>query len=172
MQRLLRPRLYVSSLLEINLEKLKREGIKGFIIDLDNTLTPWAENMVAPEIKKWVSLLGAQGLKACLFSNNEKKGREEVVALLGIPGIFSARKPRRRAFYQALALLKTAPWETAVIGDQLFTDILGGNRLGLYTILVPPLSKREFIGTKFMRGLERLVWPFVMGKGRVFGRGD
>jgi len=74
-----------------------------------------------------------------------------------VPFIARARKPRRRSFRRAMELMGTKPETTAVIGDQLFTDMLGGNRLGLFTILVTPISKEEFIGTRFMRFLEKLI---------------
>lgn len=164
--KLLRPRACAGSLFEITPASLKQRGIRGVILDLDNTLTPWAEKEVSPQAQVWVESLREAGLRVCLFSNNRKERGEALAKSLGLLCIFSARKPRKRAFRQALALLGTSPEETAVIGDQIFTDMLGGNRAGLYTILVPPLSKREFIGTRFMRLLEKIVWPFVVGDGR------
>ena len=89
-------------------------------------------------------------------SNNKKVRVSNFGRILGVPAI-SARKPRRRAFREAMRIMNTRPETTAVIGDQIFTDVLGGNRLGLYTILVVPLSKQEFIGTRCMRHLERVV---------------
>ena len=87
--------------------------------------------------------------------------------VLDVPAISKARKPSRRAFRQALATLGTTEKETAVVGDQLFTDVLGGNRLGLYTVLVMPLSKREFFGTKAIRSLERIVLRRLIRRGLV-----
>jgi HAD superfamily phosphatase (TIGR01668 family) len=70
-------------------------------------------------------------------------------------------KPRRRAFRRALHIMELTSQETAVIGDQIFTDVLGGNRLGLYTILVTPISEKEFIWTRLMRKLERFVLNYL-----------
>ena len=93
----------------------------------------------------------------CLVSNNKKDRVSNFGRILGVPALSKARKPRRRAFREAMRIMNTRPETTAVIGDQIFTDVLGGNRLGLYTILVVPLSKQEFIGTRCMRHLERVV---------------
>ncbi len=81
----------------------------------------------------------------------------EIAKLIGIPAVYKAGKPRKRAYRKAMAMLSTTPHETMMVGDQIFTDVLGGNRLGLYTILVKPIHQQEFIGTKVMRILERLV---------------
>jgi HAD superfamily phosphatase (TIGR01668 family) len=76
---------------------------------------------------------------------------------LKLPAVYNAAKPSRAAFRRALGFLGTAPEHTAVIGDQIFTDILGGNRMGLFTVLVVPMSTKEFIWTKFVRQVEKLI---------------
>ncbi|NMB13465.1 MAG: HAD hydrolase-like protein, partial [Firmicutes bacterium] len=86
---------------------------------------------------------------------------------LQIPAIAGAIKPRKKPFRQALALLGTAPGETIVIGDQLFTDILGGNRMDLYTILIDPVDMEELAATKVMRKLERRVIRRLSRKGYI-----
>ena len=157
---LFRPTIQATSLDRIPVEKLVRAGIRGLIIDLDNTMTPWNNLEVGPRVTAWFAKVKAAGLNACVVSNNKRRQRVAVVAEgLGIPFVFRATKPRRRAFLQAMAIMGTGKADTAVIGDQLFTDILGGNRLGLYTILVTPMSDREFVGTRILRQMERaLVW--------------
>ncbi|MDA8228395.1 MAG: YqeG family HAD IIIA-type phosphatase [Desulfitobacterium hafniense] len=157
---LFRPSFQAKSLDCIPVNKLVTDGIKGLIIDLDNTMTPWNDLEVGPKVSRWFQDVQAAGIKVCIVSNNKHKKRVAVVAEhLGIPFVFRATKPRRRAFRSGMEILGTGLSDTAVIGDQLFTDILGGNRLGLYTILVLPISDREFIGTKFLRQMEKvLVW--------------
>ena len=155
-----RPTLQAPSLDLISVEQLTRDGIKGLIIDLDNTMTPWNDIEVGPKVAEWFIRVKAAGICACVVSNNSKRQRVAVVAeRLDIPFVFGATKPRRRAFRSGMELLGTGQKDTAVIGDQLFTDILGGNRLGLYTILVTPINDHEFIGTRVMRRMEKvLVW--------------
>jgi HAD superfamily phosphatase (TIGR01668 family) len=82
---------------------------------------------------------------------------EKVAEVLEIPFISRAVKPRRSAFLRAVSLLSVKPHEAVVIGDQIFTDIMGGNRAGLFTILVEPIARREFFGTKISRLMEYFV---------------
>ena len=160
MLELFSPTLQAKSLDSISIERLSREGIRGFIIDLDNTMTPWNDLEVGPRVARWFTKLQAAGIQSCVVSNNKHRRRVAVVAeKLGIPFVFRATKPRGRAFRAGMSILGTGTKDTAVIGDQLFTDILGGNRLGLYTILVLPISDHEFMGTRFLRQMEKLlVW--------------
>ncbi|ABI67857.1 YqeG family HAD IIIA-type phosphatase [Syntrophomonas wolfei] len=151
------PQIYVKSLLDIPLDKLREIKINTFILDLDNTITEWNRREVRQEIAEWFENIKGQGFKACILSNNGEQRVLAVARSLGIPYLHRAQKPRRRAFFQALSLMESQAAETAVIGDQIFTDVLGGNRAGLFTILVVPLDKREFPGTKISRCLEYFV---------------
>ncbi|MFZ5688122.1 MAG: YqeG family HAD IIIA-type phosphatase [Bacillota bacterium] len=158
---LLKPAMYVNSVSLIPVKQLQDKGISGLIIDLDNTITEWAGEVVNPEIEQWIANLPQHNIKTCIVSNNRRRRVCRVAEQLGIRCVFNAGKPRRKAFRQAMDLLGTSPEETAVIGDQIFTDILGGNRLGLLTILVVPISSKEFIGTQFVRKLERMVLRYL-----------
>ncbi|NLG86176.1 MAG: YqeG family HAD IIIA-type phosphatase [Firmicutes bacterium] len=164
---LLCPHLYLSSVFDLPIDQLKEKGICGLIFDLDNTLLNWNMYEVTPEAKALFARLQEAGFRSCLVSNNKRDRVEAVAKVLGLPAISKARKPRRKAFRQAMLTMGTTKEETAVIGDQLFTDVLGGNRLELYTILVVPLSNAEFIGTKVMRSLERFVLARLIQRGLV-----
>ena len=153
----LRPRSTVKSLDNISPKQLTQLKIAGLIIDLDNTMTPWNDMEVGPKVTRWFKSLAECGIKSCVVSNNSEKRVAAVAKALGIPFIFKASKPRRRSFVRAMEIMGTTHQDTAVIGDQLFTDVLGGNRLGLFTFLVMPISKREWIGTRLMRLLEGVV---------------
>lgn len=153
----LAPDLFVDTLMDIPLEELVKRKTRGMIFDLDNTVTEWNNPEIKSEILEWFSSLQNLGITACLLSNNKGPRVMEAADKLGIPYVAKATKPRRRAFRRAMEVLNTLPEETVVVGDQIFTDILGGNRMGLYTILVSPISKREFIGTRLMRQVERIV---------------
>lgn len=155
--RLFYPDMYVSTLQHINIEELKNKGIKAIIFDLDNTLIPWGSNQLSQETCQWFVDLRRQGFKTCIVSNNSERRVTEMCGILEVPGIHKAAKPLRRHFRRAMQMLDVKPEETAMVGDQVFTDVLGANRLGLYTILVMPMNKHEFIGTKINRQLEKLV---------------
>jgi HAD superfamily phosphatase (TIGR01668 family) len=157
----LAPREYAASLTEIRPKDLLARGIKGAILDLDNTLVPWNSSTLQPEARQWVESALADGLRLCILSNTSRiKRLQAIEAELGIPCI-RGRKPRRCSFREAMLVLKTAPSETAVIGDQIFTDVFGGNRLGLYTILVRRIARKEFLGTYISRLAEALLLRYL-----------
>ncbi|NLO90284.1 MAG: YqeG family HAD IIIA-type phosphatase [Clostridia bacterium] len=155
MKGLLKPDLQVKSIFDIPLRELRKKGINSLIIDLDNTITQWNSLEISQEVFQWFEKIKHSGFKACLVSNNPGERVSLIAKALGIPSIPKAGKPRRKAFRQALKLLNSSLQETAVVGDQIFTDVLGGNRMGLYTVLVDPISSQEFIGTKIMRFFEK-----------------
>lgn len=150
------PNLYVETLPHIDLSRLKDIGIKGIIFDIDNTVTMWGSKDIPSTTRKWLEEVKAHDFRVCLLSNNRRTRIDDISHMLDIP---SARgfKPFGPAFRSALDLLGTSPQETAIVGDQVFTDILGGNRAGLYTVLVQPMSTTEFFTTRFLRKLERIV---------------
>jgi len=157
MPKLLRPDQTVGSIYEIDLRALRERGIRGVIADLDNTLVPWNGTVVDERLQEWLSALREQGLELAIVSNNFHTRVEQVSSRLGVIAVARAVKPRRRAFLSLAIRLGLSPGQVCVIGDQLFTDIMGGKRSGMHTILVTPLDSREFIGTKVMRLLERLL---------------
>lgn len=155
---LFKPDQVFESVVEITPRWLKDRGIEGIIIDLDNTTIPWGEWEFRQDLHEWTKTMHRSGVKLCILSNGRRRRVSILAQKLQVPYIYGRRKPRKSAFLRALSILNTQFHRTAVIGDQLFTDVLGGNRLGLLTILVSPLSENEFIGTKFMRYLEKVVF--------------
>jgi len=157
MKRLLKPNIYLESVFMIDREILKENSIKGIIIDIDNTLVPWGAKNINDKSGKLIEQLRKDGFRICILSNNTKKRVDEFNKDLNLPAVYNAGKPRKSAYKKALELLQTEISNTAVIGDQIFTDVLGGNRVGLFTILVNPISTKEFFGTRLVRILERFV---------------
>ncbi len=159
------PAEVAESISSIDIAKLKRLRISALLIDLDNTLVPWQRYNITPAAVDWLQKARDNGLKVCIVSNTRSTGRLNKLSLqLGVPAK-QAMKPRRKGFNSALELLGAEPSGTAVIGDQIFTDILGGNRLGMYTVLVRPISGREFFGTKISRFFEFLLLRFFGKRG-------
>jgi uncharacterized protein len=151
------PRIHINSPYELDIEVLKSNSIEGIIIDIDNTLVPWSEKYANEKVIELVNMLVGKGFKLCILSNGTKTRVSVFNQDLKLPAVHNAAKPSKAAFRRALKFLGTAPQNTAVIGDQIFTDILGGNRLGLFTILVVPLSSKEFLWTRFVRQIEKLI---------------
>lgn len=165
MYHLFQPRVIVKSLFDINLEELQARKIKGIIFDLDNTIICWDSPSMEPEISEWLRGILQKNYKICLLSNNMTRRVHTIAAAFDVPYVPKAYKPTKTGYRLALAKMQLRPSEVAVVGDQLFTDILGGNRMGLYTIWVSPLSTKEFLGTKITRKLERLTVRVLRAKG-------
>lgn len=157
LMKLLSPQQQLDSIYELDAKGLRSLGIRGIIFDMDNTLVPWNNRAVYPRLASWLARLDKKGFRLCIVSNNSRERGGQLALDLGIPAVWYAVKPRRRAFRKALQILELTAPETAVVGDQIFTDVLGGNRLGLYTILVTPINDKEFIWTRMIRCLERFV---------------
>jgi HAD superfamily phosphatase (TIGR01668 family) len=159
------PKVQAESVLELDLGELRRVGIRGIIFDLDNTLVEWKQDNLSPEVMELITRFKGEGFQMCILSNALENRVEAVAKILDIPYVSRAVKPRKTPFRKALEIMGTTPDETAVVGDQLFTDILGGNRMELYTIWTPPLSSTEFLSTRAVRKLERLVVKRFRKKG-------
>lgn len=165
MYNFLLPKEFVLSVFEITPEKLKRQGIKGIITDLDNTLIEWNRADATDEIKTWMKNLQEAGIQIIIASNNNEERVKRFAEPLGIPYIYRAKKPLGRAYLAALKKLQLEKNEVAMVGDQLLTDIMGANRLNLYTFLVRPVAESDGFVTRFNRFIERRVFNGLKRKG-------
>jgi HAD superfamily phosphatase (TIGR01668 family) len=166
------PKQKVRSIYAIDLEALRTAGIKGIITDLDNTLVKTREQLADEQVVAWFQFLKDEGFKVVIVSNNTRKRVGGFSMPINIPYIHGARKPTSSGFRKALAVLGLSPQETAVIGDQVLTDVLGGNMLGMYTILVEPCSlEGEKFVTRINRSIEKIVVKRMRKKG-IFPRED
>lgn len=150
--------LYIYKSVEsIPYEILKKEKIKAVIFDMDNTLVDYKYEFEG-EIKKWLKEMKEKGIKFCILSNTPRKNKAKSIAeKFDMSYITNASKPRMKGFKKALELLNVDKENIAIIGDQIFTDIWGGNRFGIKTILVDPIDKKEIFVTKMKRPLERYI---------------
>ena len=152
------PKIFVPSVTDIDLAHLKGLGLNTLLLDLDNTLVSWRSKKIADKVQAWLNEAFNLGFKMCIISNCIFRGRVHYFAKkLGIPAIHRGVKPRQLPFKKALQMLEITPEKTAVIGDQMFTDILGGNILGAFTILVKPVDKREYWATIIQRTAEKII---------------
>ncbi|WP_025027616.1 YqeG family HAD IIIA-type phosphatase [Caldalkalibacillus mannanilyticus] len=161
------PDLHVDSIYDIDLEALKKRGVKGIITDLDNTLIEWDRPLATPKLAEWLKKVQEEGFKLMIVSNNNSARVAAFSEPLGLPFIPGARKPFHKAFKEAQKRMNLQPHEVVVIGDQLFTDVLGGNRLDLYTILVVPVAQSDGFLTRFNRRLERIALHFMRKRGMI-----
>nr|WP_285889662.1 YqeG family HAD IIIA-type phosphatase [Neobacillus niacini] len=161
------PDEHVKSILDIHPEDLKKRGVKGIITDLDNTLVEWDRPSATPELVKWFEQIKKNNILVTIVSNNNELRVKEFSDPLQIPFIFRARKPMVRAFNKALSQMGIKKEEAVVIGDQLLTDVLGGNRSGFHTILVVPVAQTDGFFTKFNRFTERRILNWFRRKGMI-----
>ncbi|MGV8082419.1 MAG: YqeG family HAD IIIA-type phosphatase [Coriobacteriia bacterium] len=153
----LAPDFYYRSVRDIDLDELKRRGIETLLVDLDNTLLPRDTNVVPSEIREWAAEVERKGFRICLISNNWHERVFSVAQSLGCELVSKAIKPLPPAFLLGLRRTGSKRRHAAVVGDQLFTDMLGGKLLGMTTVMVLPLSKTDLPHTLFLRKIERRV---------------
>lgn len=151
----LNPDFRFKALEDIDTVFLKGQGISGIVVDLDNTIVAWRKEELPTEIEDWFAKIIAAGIKCVLVSNAGGPRARRMSAKLDIPVIAPARKPLRSGFQKAITMLGMKSDHIACIGDQIFTDVLGGNKVGLTTILVEPVSRQEFVMTKIVRRIEK-----------------
>ncbi len=162
---LLVPDQYVERVQQIDLEGLLENGIRALICDLDNTLVAWGSEEITENTRSWLKEVHSKGFEVMIVSNALSGRVNHLAEQLDLPAIPRANKPRRRGYRRALDMLGVCPDETAVIGDQLFTDVVGGNRLGMKTILVIPLAGKDFVGTRAVRMVEKLALNYLTWRG-------
>lgn len=157
-RQLLTPCLHIKSIYDLPIKWLEERSITSIITDLDNTLVPWRDYTVVQELADWFDSLHKRGYKTLILTNARPAPTIlELSRKLNTELVVGARKPVTRFFRKAMELLGSTPGETCVIGDQIFTDVLGGNLVGCHTVLVERIGPREFVGTKVMRLFEKLI---------------
>ena len=153
------PKKMVESAYEIPYETLYNDGIRGVIFDVDNTLVPHG----APADERALSLFvkfHQMGMKTCLLSNNREARVASFAAQVDSPYIYKGGKPSVRGYNKAMEKMGTDKSTTVFVGDQLFTDVYGANRAGIYSFLVKPIHPKEEIQIVIKRRLEAAVLHF------------
>lgn len=161
------PNEHVKSIFDIQPAILRQKGIKGIITDLDNTLVAWDVKDATPEVIQWFKLMKDNDIKVTIISNNKQERVKAFSEPLGTPFVFSARKPLSRAFKTVAKQMGMRREEIVVVGDQLLTDVLGGNFAGFYTILVVPIVQTDGKITKINRKVERRILSYMRRKGKI-----
>ncbi|MCW5943660.1 MAG: YqeG family HAD IIIA-type phosphatase [Fimbriimonadaceae bacterium] len=152
------PLRIVADIRAIDPTALAAAGKKLVLLDVDNTLVPWRKEEIPVWVFDWLAQGRAEGLSFCILSNTrhpERLGR--LSERLGVPFLRGRFKPNPAMYHMALTKFGASPAEAVMVGDQLFTDVLGANRSGIDAIWVHPMTKKDFIGTKLSRLGERLI---------------
>lgn len=145
------PDVYQKSIYSINYNKLKNNGIKCLLFDLDNTLVPYKTKEPTDKVIELFNSLKEQGFKVVLFSNSSRNRLRPFKDILEVDCCARAWKPSPKKFVRVIEELGFNISEVAIIGDQILTDVLGGNRVGITTILTNPISKSDYFLTYFNR---------------------
>jgi hypothetical protein len=138
--KLLQPDLVLGkTIVDLSADLLDHHQLQGLVLDVDETLVPFKSNGVSTELRQWIGQVRDR-MPIWLVSNNLSETRIGGIAQdLDLPFLFGAAKPSRRKLRQAIAEMQLPVESVAMVGDRLFTDVLAGNRLGMFTILVEPM---------------------------------
>ena len=151
------PKAYLNNVKEITIQFLLENKIKALILDVDNTLIDYYKN-ISDDVIEWAHHLQGQGIKMYILSNTNKKEKVETVAnKLEIPYRLFARKPSKGGFLKIQKEINIEPEFIGVVGDQIFTDVIGGNRCKMFTILVDPVTPKDYFYTAWKRPLENII---------------
>lgn len=169
---LFKPDYYVKSFQYLDINRLRARGIRLLLCDIDNTLVAFDDPDSNQAVRRFLQAVRSRGIEVALMSNNFKSRTSHFARDLGVENVYSfSMKPLPVTFWRAMKDHGCQPHEVALIGDQLFTDILGGNLSGIYTILSAPIVERERLDTWMMRILERVVFRWYEKK-NIMKRGD
>ena len=151
------PDIYQKSIYTINYNKLKENGIKCILLDLDNTLATTKSKQVTKRLKMLFEELKNMGFNIVIFSNSTKKRIKPFKEEFDVDSWSFVCKPFKRKYIKLIKQYRYTINEVVIVGDQLLTDILGGNKVGITTILVNPISKKDHVFTKFNRLKEKII---------------
>ena len=155
--RAMKPEKVYKSLAEMPWDILSQEGVRTALLDFDNTLGP--DHATEPEeySYKCVKMIEEAGIKCCLVSNAKSGRSSKIAEMLGIPCVTYANKPGTSGVLKAIKLMESSPDACVMVGDQIFTDVIAGNRSGVRTFMVERLHKKEVWYIVLKRVFERIV---------------
>ena len=167
LEKYLIPDKIFKNIYEVTPRFLCENGIKALISDIDNTLVTYDDAEPTPEIKKWFDEMEAAGIKIAFISNNDRERLETFNKNLGYFGIGKSKKPFGKSIRLAMKFMQTNESNTALVGDQLFTDIMAGKLAGLKaSYLVPPIKDKLTLFFRIKRKLEK---PYIKKYYKIHG---
>ncbi len=169
--KLFTPKKYIKNYQYVDFNDLKQQGIQLIICDVDNTLVAHDEKLPCEKVQKFKQDILDNGFQFCLISNNVSERVSTFANELDVPFYSNAKKPLLITYKKIMKDYQLTPNHICGIGDQLLTDVLGGNRAGIYTILTHPLYTKDLIWTKINRSIENLVFKYLSSK-KLLSKGD
>ena len=154
----LQPNLILDSVQDITPKLLQQHGIRSLLLDVDSTLKSYRTSEIPPETRQWIKLLQEAGFEFCILSNGRTPRIRPVAEQIGLPFIAPALKPTPFGCRTAIQASGFDKKSTAMVGDQVFADILAGKLAGIFTILVTPIHpEEEHWYTRIKRPFEKWV---------------
>ncbi len=161
------PKYLFRNVTRITVEFLQEQGIKGLVLDVDNTLTGHGSQELTPEIEQWLASMSRAGIRLMLASNNTNERVAPFAKKLGLHYASFCCKPSPRWIFEARRYFGLSSKQIALVGDQVFTDLLGGQLYGVNVLLVRPLYDSETLGVRMKRSIEK---PFLLKYYKQGGR--
>lgn len=158
---LFRAKIALRSVCDITPQLLEKMGVRGLLLDIDNTLTTHDNPIPAPGVESWIAGMQAAGIRLCLVSNNHPPRVAPFAERLGLDYVCEGKKPLSKGYREALRKMQLSRKETAAVGDQIFTDVLGANLFRIPCIFVFPMEMEQ---TKFFKFKRRMEIPFLPRK--------
>ena len=159
------PTVLTDELTDLTLEFFHQRGIKLLMLDFDNTIVPYTTNTPTPKMQAWLEMMASSDIAVCVVSNSKRDRVKIFCQKYGIPVITHAKKPFSKGILECLAKFEMPAHQAAIVGDQIYTDTLGGNCVGLTTILVKAIDNHNF-WLKARHVLEK-PWIYLARKRRL-----
>ncbi len=155
---MLKPDIKLRGITDITIELLKNHDIKALLLDVDNTMSTHHGTILTDGLMDWIAMMQQNGIKLMVLSNSKKFRIEPFAARIGLPFISLACKPLPTGYLRGVKALGEKRKNVAIVGDQIFTDVLGGNAVGVKTILLTPIKPEDGWSFKVRRKLEKKLY--------------
>lgn len=155
---LFKPDIKLHGITDITVELLNKYNIKALLLDVDNTMSTHHGTILTDGLMEWIALMQQNGIKLMVLSNSKRKRIEPFAARIGLPFISLGCKPLPTGYLRGVKALGEKRKNVAIVGDQIFTDILGGNTVGVRTILLTPIKPEDGWSFKLRRKLEKKLY--------------
>jgi len=155
---LLKPDIKLKRVTDITPNLLKKYNIDSLILDVDNTLSTHHGEILTDGLPQWLDCMRDNGIKLIVLSNSKERRVKPFAEKINLPFISLGLKPLPFGYYRALKMSESKRKNTAIVGDQIFTDVLGGNIVGVKTILLTPIKLESTAGFRFKRKIETYVY--------------
>ena len=151
------PEYFFKTFDEADADFLVNVGVRGVVLDVDNTLEPYENPLPGKKVRDWLNALHSKGIKTAIVSNNDAERINLFNKDLNMPAYFKAKKPFKKNILNAIGDMGTTLENTILIGDQVFTDVWAAHNAGIRAILVLPIKDKTDALTKFKRILEKPI---------------